>query len=396
MPKIILADPKKERVLVFDATGSDTMAGMVLNGIDHGVLHARREVFYLTWPILWGVLKNLKYLGRDVVVMLKSDGAEGLGMAGRCRRFLGGFIAGLNRIYLLSCIEWIRPFVVVTLIDNSYDFQWISRVYRGAFFVAIQNGMRIRSCLKDSLNGRVISMPVLICFGEHDVNLFRKYGHQIDAYYPAGSLKARYFHDALSVKGRQPEFELCLLSAWVEYILTEKELSPICRGILKLDELLARYVRESGATLCIALRSTDKKERDYFLRTYGAGVHFVDSDAAVFSSYNAADRSEVTVSCFSTLDREVFGWGAKVFCCNFSGDDQYDFPCPGFWSMNVPDYGLFKAGLDHVRRMDIDSYRRQIKDNARYIMNNDARTPQEIVRELIFETLEGKGDGRIH
>ena len=43
-------------------------------------------------------------------------------------------------------------------------------------------GMRIRDCLKDSRplfpqQGSVISMPLLVCFGQHDIDMFEKYGH---------------------------------------------------------------------------------------------------------------------------------------------------------------------------------------------------------------------------
>ena len=115
-----------------------------------------------------------------------------------------------------------------------------------------------------------------------------------------------------------------------------------------MDDFLVRYIREEQKKLCVALRFNSEKEEEYFLNEFGNQVTLIKSNREQMSSYGAVDRSAVTVNFMSTLGREAFGWGAKVLSCNFTVDDMYNFPCPGFWSIEVPDYGLFKEKLDHI------------------------------------------------
>ena len=49
---------------------------------------------------------------------------------------------------------------------------------------------------------RIISMPNFFCFGNYEVNLYKKHEHDVDNFYPVGSLKASYYKSCLSKKQR--------------------------------------------------------------------------------------------------------------------------------------------------------------------------------------------------
>ncbi len=383
MASIKFTNPKKSQVVIFDTTGSEALGKMVLEGIDHVVLHSRREVLYITPRILFGILSNLKHIKAMRYGQTDRDPVKSL------KKLLGS----LYRLYLLACIQYMHPKAVITFVDNSYPFQLISRIYKDAQFIAIQNGSRIRDCLKDSRPpfpqpGSIISMPLLVCFGMNDVELFKEHAHQIDTYYPGGSLKARYYKSFLSKQNLGSEFDLCLISEWDEETLSGKQMHSVRKAMVTLDDFLSRYVKEQKTSLCVALRYDNKKEEEYFLNKYGDRITLIKANREQMSSYGAVDRSGVTVAFFSTLAREAFGWGAKVLSCNFSGDAQFDFPCQGFWSMDECEYGSFKKKLDHIRTMGHEEYLRQTKACAEYIMNNRAKPSYEFVRELVLKQLD--------
>ncbi len=383
MINIKFTNPPQNRLVIFDNAGSEVLEKMVLRGLDHAVLHSRYEMFYITPQIVSCTLKNLKYMK----AMRHGQTSRHL------IKFLRQLLGSLYRVYLLACLQNMRPLVVITLIDNSYPFQLISRIHKDAQFIAIQNGARNRASITEYLPpvpqpGSIISMPMLICFGQFDADLFSACGHTIDKYYPRGSLKARYYKSVVSKAAPKREFDLCLISEWDEKILSGKIMPTSRQGIIVLDHFLNRYIKEEKVSLCVALRYDNKKEGKYFLNQYGDQVTLIKGNRERMTSYDAVDRSAVTVSFYSTLAREAFGWGAKVMSCNLSGDAQFDFPCPGFWSINEQNYGLFKEKLDYLRAMDDEEYRRQTKDTAAYMMNNDSRPPHEFARELVLKQLD--------
>jgi len=389
MISIRFSNPQKHKVVIFDYAGSEILERMVLQDIEHGVLHSRHEILYITPKILFGILRNLKY----VKLMRYGDFDRNL------INFLKQLSGCLYRVYLLSCVECMRPKVVITFVDNSYPFQVISRIYKDALFIAVQNGMRIKDCLKDSRPpspepGSVISMPMLICFGRHDIDIYKAYNHKIDNYYPLGALRARYYRSFLSKNRVKYDFDLCLISTWLESSILGNYMPQFGRGMIMLDNFINQYIKESNISFCIALRSNDKKEEEYFRNIYGDRAFLITADRELMSSYDAIDRSVISISSSTTLTREAFGWGAKILSCNFSGDDQLDFPCSGFWFMKEQDYGLFKERLDYIKGMTHEEYHDKVKIPANYIMNNDSKPPHEFVRELILNTMLGKNDDK--
>ncbi|MDE2027116.1 MAG: hypothetical protein KGJ11_01075, partial [Candidatus Omnitrophica bacterium] len=259
---------------------------------------------------------------------------------------------------------------------------------------AVQNGIRRRWNLKDSLApvplpGSIISMPMLVCFGQYDVELFKRCHHQIDYYHPLGALKAGYYKSVLSKRNGVYEFDVCLISEWDEAIASGGFLPAFGKGLTVMNGFLSRYLKEEKRTGCVALRSNNKKEKDYFLSQLGGQMTLVDNNSNELTSYNTVDRSRVSISLVSTLAYEAFGWGARVLFCNFTGDDQYDFPSPGIWSTSEGHYESFKAKLDLLMTVSQEEYRWKTKEAAAYVMNNTtAIPPHEFIRKLVLEQIE--------
>jgi surface carbohydrate biosynthesis protein len=367
--RLILRDPPKSRLLVFDRQGADDLAAMSLVAMDHAVLATRREEVYLSGRVLWRWLRNLRYLEAA-----KGRGARGL--AGR-----------LYRVYLLSCVECIAPDVVVTFIDNSYPFQWVSLHYGHASFIAVQNGLRYRKSVGEWLPfGGPISLPTFLCFGQHEVDLFTSTGHQVGRFVPAGSMRGGYYRSEIVPQPLPKRHDICVVSEWEHHLMSEGTAFPeVQRGLNGMNALLRRYVSERPELkVCVGLRSADPDEAGYYERLFEGRAEVVPSDMAAWSTYRAMDESEVAISFASTATTEAFGWGSKMLACNLSGDPDYDFPVPGPWSFTEGGYEAFAAQLDSVIAMGEVEWRERSVEAARYVMNYDpARPPHVVLRELV-------------
>ena len=349
--KIILKSPSKNDVAILDENGSRILQRTVLKDIETTKIYIRKEAFYFSLKMFLFFAKNMLYFLSNPKI-LKSKGYNEDSLKFFC-----------FKIYLLSCIECIKPKVVLTFTDNSGLYQWLSRTYKKCVFYAIQNGCRNdakRLHYKSYENSdeknftrsihftdRIISMPNFFCFGNYEVNLYKKHEHDVDNFYPVGSLKASYYKSCLSkTKPVDVRFEICLVSDILIRNLERFVQSRFEQGVVALHNLTRQYVNEFQVDICIAMRSgneTDQKiEADYFLDKFGEKVKLFKRFESQWSTYIAMECSAVIIASNSTSAFEAFGWGKKVLFCNMSGDDFYQTPVPDLCEVNQIDYKIFK------------------------------------------------------
>ena len=283
-------------------------------------------------------------------------------------------------------------------------FHWISRTYKDCEFYAIQNGFRANAKRlyyegKDDAVERsvyfspdVMSMPHFFCFGEYEADLYKRQKHNIDNFYPVGSLKGGFYKTCVSKNNTEIDFDICLVSQVISFpegrMLTRIEL-----GVKQLHELLNRYVREQHLSLCIASRHMEKesreKEKHYFFSIFADRATIIErTEENMFATYDAMDRSSVIVSLTSTAAFEAFGWGRKTLFCNLLGGDFYRTPLPEICAMDINDYALFKNKLDYLLKLDQTEYESMIGAQAKYLMNYDFKNPAHmVIREKVLKCL---------
>jgi hypothetical protein len=384
--KLVFRRPPRVDVAVLDVGHGDILERLVLEGLRHAVLPIRREMLWVSPGVLGRFLLNLRRVR--------------FGRAG------GRLLPQLYRIYLLSILERMAPKAVLTFSDDAYPCQWLCRQYRGGECFAIQNGTRSAAWLRDwlptpPLPGSLISMPNLICFGQAEIDLYARFGHRVDRFFPAGSLKGGYYRTVVQPEPLAKRFDVCFVS---EFDVHEAEGAPIivpgwrdCASpadwpaILdrarRLDGYVARYGEERGARVAIALRSTRAAEKRYFETVFGPGATVIDYESGL-STYRAMDESEVTVALLSTAAIEAFGWGAKALFCNLSGHEGLSFPADGFFSLGECAYEEFRDRLDMIRSMDEPSYLKDTREVRRYVMAYDFEMPvHRLARGLVVEAI---------
>jgi hypothetical protein len=297
------------------------------------------------------------------------------------RRIFGQFY----KIYLLSCLHLMKPKIVLTFVDDSPRFHFVSRKYRGAQFYAITNGIRYQPVIPQDKDYR-ISMPDLICYGEFEADFFRRHGHLIDNFHPVGSLQGGYYKALTTTgNGNSIEYDLCLVSQWFDGIISGSlNLPEIRRAITTLEQFLATYLDENKLRFCVAMRGESPFEIEYFSKIYGDRAVLLKNKRLSMSTYRGMDRSSVIVAFDSSAAIDAYGWGKKVLFTNFSGTDNSKLPVDQTCYIDETSYAAFRDKLDFIRELSEEKYAELTGKNRKYVVNYDPQCPAHVyVRNLI-------------
>jgi surface carbohydrate biosynthesis protein len=377
LKSVRLQTPKKAPVLIFDPEGSDDLINLVLPGIPYSVLPVRNELFYLSPVVLLKMMRNFRY-----------------------RAFISGknAISLLYQSYIFSVTEYIQPSVVITYIDNNHTFQWLSRNYTDARFFAIQNGVRNKYDLHDSLINsdgtiKTISMPNFVCYGQNDVDNYTRFGHSIDHFYPKGSLRGSYYRYSTPGGSEKNTFEICLVSQYRQEIFNGSSLPGFKEASVDFFRFLKLFLETHRCRACIALCSSSEEEKDYYSDLFGDLVTITSrSPDDYLSTYRAMDHSEVSVTVSSGAALEAFGWGKKVLFCNYFGDFEIaDLYLTGICSTTQKDYESFEKALSLLLSMDYDEFTQKTRESQKYMMAYDPDQPvHEFLRKIIVDSITPK------
>ncbi len=335
--RFIAASPPRSDLLVFDEVSELELGPTLLQGMKFGVLSKRREGYFVGIDIMLYFLGNL--VRRRWWSMLSSH---------LVFRHLKGL---LYVAYLLAWVQCVRPKVVITFIDNDWQFQVLSRLYPAAYFIAIQNGVRSEFNLRFDLPppphpGSRISMPLMYCFGRNEIEAYHAYGHLVDRLVPVGSLRASWYRAKIASKSDLPIiYDILLISQWERTVMIDGRFPEIARSLSLVDTFLEKFVSARQLRFAIALRGNDQDEMSYFRRIYSENVNLIQRNVATMSSYVAADQADVIVVLDSTIGREAYGWGKKVLFANLTGHSMYRTPVDPTCYTEDENYANFEAKL---------------------------------------------------
>lgn len=360
----------KNKIAVFDFR-NDILEKMILRDIQFSVIPADFGLLYISFPIIFNFLKNLF----RIYFKLK-----------KYRRIFF--------VYLLSCIQVVRPKVVITVIDNNYLFHTLSQFYNQAEFYAIQNGTRHNIDLEDALQeilklGITSSMCNFVCFGSHEIESYRKIDYTIyKKFHPVGSLIGSYYWTQAKPSDLRIEFTTCLVSQWRRQIMIGNEYPTLKKTCQVLNNYLLRFINEKKTSCCIAEASNCSEELEYYKSTFGDKAKIIPNNREQFSTYSAMDKSNVIIAFSSTAAYEAFGWGKKVLFCNFYAESGFDRLVGNANSVDSQDYEEFSNKLDYLIKIDDSEYKRLTLNERKYVMNYDFDMPaHKYIRNIITGAL---------
>lgn len=392
MIKFLFAKPKPVQVLILYEDQSELLKKWVLHDFSTAVLPVGGWVCLHPWIIV-GTLKKLFCFDYQYIF---------------CGRLLSQFIKFLYQCHLEAYICAISPNVVLTWIDDSGVFHRLSRRSIDAEFFAVQNGYRASWAIKDMLPapphpGSKISFPNFFCFGLRDEFLYKSFGHQIDSYYPVGSLVGGIYWSSIA-GGREIKFDICCVSGWERYVsdstliahdvdnsVVNKLRLAIASGLAALDDMLAKLVSQEGFSITIALRSNDPEEEQYFRHKYGESVHITKANRAEFSTYHAIDKARLTINLLSTCGFEALGAGRRVLFCNPLGDSMLQVEGPSLCILTTNNPVALKNRVEQLLNISDVEYAERIGVSTKQLMNYDlSDPPHQKIRSVIESVVYGR------
>jgi surface carbohydrate biosynthesis protein len=292
----------------------------------------------------------------------------------------------------MSEIAAIDPKMLISFVDNSRNFNILSRVYTKAKFLGIQNGLRGIEVAELAPH---LCLPNLLCFGQEVVDRYQQEKCSVSRFVVGGSLKNSLYLASTKV-AQEKKYDLL----WVSQFRPARfgSTMPVLKeNSLMLLEFVQRYCEESGRTLCIACSCKERNfsyEYQFLLQQIRVPkVRLVPNDDNNFSSYRAMDMANVTVTINSTIGFEGISRGNKVLFCNFSEDEYFDVPSgysEGPWALRDPsgDYEKFAATLKSLENMHQEQWRAASRKMSEYFVSPEhSSSTVRILNEEVYRVI---------
>ena len=372
--KVCLYSPPRSDIVIFDETNSEFIIDYILQDLTYYIYKVRPGNFFISFKVIYYFILSLRSF--DWKYALSKN---------KKLRYLAGT---LSRHYYLSCFHLICPKIVITYIDNSGLYHWLSKNYIGAEFFAIQNGHRTNGQLKKSVQQH---HQHFFCFGEYDKSKYEKFGHSVFNYYPIGSLKLGIY-DHYYKMDNKIIYDFSIVSQFRTFTFDKHSaLNPDEKRVktsqIKMYNYLSKYIQKQKIKACIILNSDQKNEIKWFRNIFHDNVDYIPNNEKLLLSYKALQTSKISIGFNSTLISEAMCLNIKALRIDFTESSDFNEYKPMIL-LNNPTYQEMAERLDQLLAEPYDSYRKRTKEYASYVMNYNPDCPPHIyIRNKIEEYL---------
>jgi surface carbohydrate biosynthesis protein len=382
--RVIFGNPQPVDVLIFDEVNSQYVRKAINKKYSIGIFHVRPEDIFIA-PLVF--FHFLVLLPRIQFKEIKSSD----------RGWLISLFRQLKLMYFIACFVIIRPKAIVTLIDNSCDFHWLSKNCRRFHFIAIQNGSRLSFM---SVGQDDYHLQHFFCFGEHEKSQFSRIKYTVENFYPVGSLIASlHFADPKTIT---QQYDILVLSAWRGNIGFPQDAKDTMRSMRIMDELLSKYLEHRKLKAAIILRSErngqhwfvpeiGSNEEDYFNGIYGITATVIETDFSKRNIFPLMQESRLIISCLTSALLEGFGIGKKALFCNFTGTDKYHLDFDPAIITTDRSFEKFSKQLDELLAMPQKVYDQEYRELQQYYMHfPEKNTTYEVIADTIDDIIRLK------
>jgi len=380
---------KNINLVIFDNIGLKDLELNLLKDEDYFVLKNRiNEIdeIFISFKLLFKIIVNLKLIFK--------------------KKFF------IQDVYFLSLIEILNPKIVFTYIDNSPQFSKIAKYCRkkNIKFVALQNGMRHywniknymykKKLVKNDIN-KDLYLPNYLCFSQFEKDQCLKLGIEVNNFKLVGSLRLSNFLIEKENKNLQKNFDICLISdygAWHDQFdgLRLDIFNQVQNGYLKLIKWTIKYAIDNNLKFIFAFKRFKnspelKTERNFYEKNLSPSEYnyiinnsSINEESKIYGSYYTCFKSKLNIAKTSTLLRELFVSNNKIFSCNLTGSDLFNYPIQGICSLNNCSSSEFNKRIDEILSLSETQYFSKFKDNKNYLVNQS--DPKKVI-ELIKKEL---------
>ena len=379
--KLVFKNPKKKDLLVFDDESYLQIKNLVKK-YDHEVLVVRKENLDTVCISLKIILLTFYY-----------------------------YRGNLFTSYIISLIVLSKPKIVFTFIDNSFKFSKIAKFFKKnnkkIKFIALQNGTRYEPLEYNHLykkgfskinNNNNFYLPLLLSFGLYEKDLYKKSKINVLNVIPVGNIRLESYilHKKKVKMNLKKKRQICLLSEnnnWHKEV--ELKNKSFTKNFYKVFNFTLRYALEEKIKIIICSKRYGVENRNDFSSLYykekKAYEDYVDDQYKIFlrknlvkrnrdkfQTYKYMDESSIVVGSMSTLLRENLVLKNKIFACNTSKNNIYDFPIKEFFTANNINYVTFKKKMSSLLNMSKNDFYNKIDHKINYLMVNQKSTTKLI------------------
>ena len=385
--KLVFKNPKKKDLLVFDDESYLQIKNLVKK-YDHEVLVVRKENLDTVCISLKIILLTFYY-----------------------------YRGNLFTSYIISLIVLSKPKIVFTFIDNSFKFSEIAKSFKKIDkkikFIALQNGARYEPLEYNYLykkrfskinNNNNFYLPLLLSFGLYEKDLYKKSKINVLNVVPVGNIRLESYilHKKKVKMNLKKKRQICLLSEhdnWHKEV--ELKNKSFTKNFYKVFNFTLRYALEEKIKIIICSKRHGFENKNDFSSPYykekKAYEDYVDYQYKIFfrknlvkrnrdkfQTYKYMDESSIVVGSMSTLLRENLVLKNKIFACNTSKNNIYDFPLKEFFTANDVNYVTFKKKMSFLLNMSKNDFYNKIDHKINYLMINEKSTTKLI--QLILDS----------
>jgi len=293
---------------------------------------------------------------------------------------------GLFNIYLESYISCFNPKGIITLIDDCSVFSRLSKHCTNQNFFAIQNGSRTIWQLRDF--PQLLYVSNFFCFGQHVLDLYKKYHKTIENPILTGSFISGIFREE-NLEKTILDRDICIVSEITDSFFSYGNKSQIEQNYyINLDRLykfLHKFIVKRALKVTVAGRGISNEEKEYFENLFGKKSYVHRTE---FSSYYEMSRSKLIIGCCSTLLVESMSFNKKVLFYDPDIRDSFASSVKdGIWIIKSKKFTEFENDLNSILKINIKEYKKLTKEYFNYRMVNKIIPAHKIIQNEIKKLL---------
>ena len=335
-------------------------------------------------------------------------------------RFIKNYNGNLMTSYLVSMLEVIKPKVVLTFIDNSYKFSDVAKILEKKIkFVAIQNASRLdviehdylfkKKYHKFNLNNKLY-IPFFFCFGQHEIDIYKKFKVKVKKFYKAGSLRlasALHYFKANRINYKIKKYDVCYVATttYNAHIQKEKnndipESKYLKQGIIDVVKYLIKFCIKNKKSFVFITKAKKndadlKKELDFYKKRLTKNeFNFLvknkeKNKSKLYNSYLTMLRSKVSISITTSMLHENLSVGNKILACNLTKLKVLNLPVKGICSIENCSFEDFEKRLSLILSLSNKKYFLKVKKKYNYLVyTNKKKSTIEFLKEKISQMID--------
>lgn len=373
-------------ILIFDDLGFENLADLI-KPYSYFIFNIRNVIYIDPFAILATIKFTISALHK------KDFKARDLLKSFYIKQGLFGLLRIIKVIYISKFILRHRFTNIITFCDDSPYIGFLSFYLPDTIkIIAIQNGNRFypnpfeSSDTSDNWLGLTANHRLLLSFSTYEEKIYKADNFFAEKIIPFGSIRlADWIKKTQNLPKK--EFDLCVV---VTGSLDKK-------SYIKLALFISKLSLESELKICICLnfsKEVASSESNFikYRNLFGHRVSYIFS--AYGSTYTGVAKSDLVVSCFSSVMREALAIQVKIYPLNWDGK-EYNGPYEGFIESGLvldPEYKVFRSQVFELLRASWKDYFTKHMNVINEISALPAGADILKLREVIKKNLFSKRD----